>query len=279
MSSVGGTRFWGLAALFFVAVLGCSAPAAAPTPDVPATVEAEVGTRVSARVAVIPATVVAQVATQVAGVPTATAYPTYTPYPTYTLYPTATLTPVPTATKVPTATPRPTATAVPTATVRPTNTPRPTRTPRPTVTPTPVVRWGLPSEPVLIKDLVRSDRVRTGRFIFQGCYTGVSESEFGFHFLFSEDGEFASSSRFVLVRGFKPEAFMRKGRCYNMGVEFRGVKSYCYGYTGPSDSYPPRIPRPFEENERRYDSGCGSGWWLYRTPVYDLVHTGAWERR
>ena len=83
----------------------------------------------------IPATVTAQVQAHLDAVPTATSLPTQTPYPTYTPYPTPTE--VPTATHYPTATPRPTYTPYPTATPTPTPTAMPTPTPLPTATPVP----------------------------------------------------------------------------------------------------------------------------------------------
>ena len=65
----------------------------------------------------IPATVTAQLRSHLAAIPTATPAPTYTPYPTPTKSPTATpyptATPRPTYTLYPTPTPRPTATSVP----------------------------------------------------------------------------------------------------------------------------------------------------------------------
>ena len=75
----------------------------------------------------IPATVTAQVAQQLADLPTATALPTVTPLPTPTDIPTPTTEPTlrPSPTPVPTATPTPTPTATLTPTPRPTNTPRP----------------------------------------------------------------------------------------------------------------------------------------------------------
>ena len=106
-----------LVALMLLLVLAaCTAPPA-PTPD-------------------IPATVTAQVQAHLDSVPTATPAPTYTPYPTATPYPTPTT--APTATPYPTATPRPTYTPYPTATPTPTPTPVPTATstPLPTATPT-----------------------------------------------------------------------------------------------------------------------------------------------
>ena len=85
----------------------------------------------------IPATVTAQVAELMAAIPTATPYPTATPVPTYT--------PNPTATPLPTNTPYPTSTALPTATPYPTYTPYPTAlVPTPTYTPQPTasaIRW------------------------------------------------------------------------------------------------------------------------------------------
>lgn len=115
-------------ATIFLAVAACAQSAPTATPDVPATVEA-------------------QIVERLASIPTATAYPTLTPAPTYTLYPTATprptatfyptLKPLPTYTPYPTVTPYPTATPYPTLTPRPTPTNAPTATPYPTYTPYP----------------------------------------------------------------------------------------------------------------------------------------------
>ena len=109
-----------LTTALFVGVLGCATPAPA-TPD-------------------IPATVTAQVQDHLAAIPTDTPSPTYTPYPTATALPAptqaATATPYPTSTPRPTYTPYPTFTPTPTPTPVPTATPTPTPTPTPTATPT-----------------------------------------------------------------------------------------------------------------------------------------------
>ena len=106
-----------------LAVLSCAQPAPLATPD-------------------IPATVAAQVAERMAAIPTVAADPVATPAPTYTPYPTPTLTP--TATPYPTATPRPTYTPYPTTTAWPTYTPYPIPTPEPipTATPLPTIAAG-----------------------------------------------------------------------------------------------------------------------------------------
>lgn len=106
-----------------LAVLSCAQPAPLATPD-------------------IPATVAAQVAERMAAIPTVAADPVATPAPTYTPYPTPTLTP--TATPYPTATPRPTYTPYPTPTALPTYTPYPIPTPEPipTATPLPTIAAG-----------------------------------------------------------------------------------------------------------------------------------------
>ena len=88
--------------LTFLTIAACNNPVPEPTPDVPATVTA-------------------QVQSHLAAIPTATPVPTYTPYPTPTT--------VPTATPYPTFTPRPTYTLYPTP------------MPRPTATPVPEVAW------------------------------------------------------------------------------------------------------------------------------------------
>ena len=97
-----------LVAVLATALTACTAPPPAPTPD-------------------IPATVTAQVRTHLDSVPTATPLPTHTPYPTATPYPTPTA--LATYTPYPTATPRPTLVALPTHTPYLTATPRPTYTP------------------------------------------------------------------------------------------------------------------------------------------------------
>ena len=108
-------------ALLLLLTAACTTePEAVDTPDVQATVQAEV-------------------ANQLAAAPTATPWPTHTPYPTATAYPTSTpyptTTPVPTASPYPTATPQPTYTPYPTPTQAATSTPLPTYTPYPTPTP------------------------------------------------------------------------------------------------------------------------------------------------
>ena len=83
-------RAWTLAASLILLALACSAPGVPtpqPTPNIEATVSAEVETRLAA-------------------VPTATSYPTATPRPTYTRVPPRFV--VATATPEPTSTPRPT---------------------------------------------------------------------------------------------------------------------------------------------------------------------------
>ena len=99
-------------AMILLAVVACQAPA--PTPDIPATIEATVQL-------------------QTAPPNTATPYPTFTPFPTPTDMPTATA--YPTHTPYPTNTPFPTPTEAPTATPYPTHTPYPTNTPYPTTAP------------------------------------------------------------------------------------------------------------------------------------------------
>ena len=110
-----------------LAVLSCAQPAPLATPD-------------------IPATVAAQVAERMAAIPTVAADPVATPAPTYTPYPTPTR--ASTATPYPTATPRPTYTPYPTPTAWPTYTPYPIPTPEPIPTATPLptidagaIRW------------------------------------------------------------------------------------------------------------------------------------------
>ena len=106
-----------------LSALSCTQPAPPATPDVPATVAA-------------------QVAERMADIPTVAAYPVATPAPTYTPYPTPT--PAPTATPYPTATPRPTYTPYPPPTALPTYTPYPipTQEPIPTDTPQPTIDAG-----------------------------------------------------------------------------------------------------------------------------------------
>ncbi len=78
------------AAALLTALTACAAPE--PTPDIPATVAAQVQAQLTAIPTATPP-------------PTNTPYPTFTPKPTYTPYPT--LTPLPTYTPYPTATPPP----------------------------------------------------------------------------------------------------------------------------------------------------------------------------
>lgn len=114
--------------LLLVVVVACTTPPDSEgTPNVPATVQAEV-------------------ANQLAAAPTATAWPTHTPYPTATAYPTST--PYPTATPVPTASPYPTATPYPTYTPYPTPTQAATATPQPTYTPYPTPTPGVVLAPL-----------------------------------------------------------------------------------------------------------------------------------
>lgn len=221
-------------------LLGCCAPQ--PTPDIPATVESEVGQRVLARMVVVPATVTAQVAATVEAQVAATleAAPTATAYPTYTLFPTATLSP----------------------TFTPTPLPTPTATPEPT--PTPAVRWGLENNPVSIRDdFPVHGNPPKGDFVMRGCSTGEWDIGRRRSLLFSGDGQFGESSKFVLVSGFPVHHFWGPGLCYDMGVKFVGVSWYCYGHTlfgGPV-------------SDGRFCSG-----WKRLTPIYELVSDGAWER-
>ena len=126
--------------LFLVSCAGDPPPDPATEPVIPSTetpdIDATVAAEVSATVAALPTdTPVPTPAPTATPVPTATLapVPTELPAPTQTPMPTATPTPtpLPTATPVPTPTPLPTATPVPTPTRRPTATPRPTRTPTP----------------------------------------------------------------------------------------------------------------------------------------------------
>ena len=127
-----------VALLLLAAALACAAPPPTPiptaTPDIPATVTAQVAAIPTATA--YPTNTPYPTATPR---PTVTPYPTATPRPTYTLYPTPTA--VPTATPYPTSTPYPTATSYPTYTPYPTPTPTPTPTPRPTATPVPPIQW------------------------------------------------------------------------------------------------------------------------------------------
>lgn len=101
----------GLLALLSIFFLACStAQPQQPTPNISATVSAEIESRLEA-------------------IPSPEAAPTYTPYPTHTPYPTPTAPPTPT--------PPPTNTPSPTDTPSPTSTPYPTPTPEPTATPVP----------------------------------------------------------------------------------------------------------------------------------------------
>ena len=115
----------GLSAAF----LGCTGGAPTATPDVPATVEAQVEDRMRAITASAPSPTALPS-------PVPTAEPTITPVATVTAVPTPTPTPSPTPTAVPTATPTPSPTPTPTVTPTPT----PTATPTPTPTPTPTLQ-------------------------------------------------------------------------------------------------------------------------------------------
>lgn len=235
-------------------VVACASAAPPATPDIPATVEA-----------------------RLSQVPTATPYPTGTPWPTHTPYPTATPrpthTPYPTPTEVPTATPYPTPTALPTYTPyptatayptytpypTPTPTPRPTSTPWPTRTPIPTVKWGLPYNPVPIRNLAKSNRINTEPFILRGCYAGISKDN-GTSFTFTENGELRKGSKVAKVTGFPKGTLLSSSGCYNMAVQFKEVTEYCY-YTWPG------VPSLFS---------CSG--WTYNTPVFGLVTPGAFER-
>ena len=139
------------------------------TPDVSATVEAELTRLAESTPPDVPATVayeltrLAPTATSVP-LPTAAAtpVPTYTPRATPTATPRSTpiLTPRPTATATPR--PRPTATPWPTATRRPTPIPTPTATPRPTRTPIPTATpW--PRIEYCVRNLEKFARTETYR--------------------------------------------------------------------------------------------------------------------
>ena len=232
-----------------LAVIAC-APAAPPaTPNIPATVTA----RLSA-------------------IPTATPYPTFTPYPTPTKvstatpYPTATplptATPYPTPTALPTYTPYPTATAYPTYTPypTPTPTPRPTSTPRPTATPIPTVKWGLPYQPVSIRNATSGARINTEPFILRGCYAGIAGYD-GSSFTFTDNGKLTKNSKIAEVTGFAKGTFLSSLNCYNMAVQFKEVEEYCY-YT--SSLYIP----PF---------GSCTGF-TRSTPVFRLINPDSFER-
>ena len=125
-------------------------PTAAPTPDMRATVVAEITATALAQPTETPiptatpdtrATVVAEITATALAQPTATPTPTATNTPTPTATHTATPTATNTATPSPTATPTATATNTPsptaTHTATPTPTPPPTPTPSPVPTPTP----------------------------------------------------------------------------------------------------------------------------------------------
>ena len=125
-----------VASLLLLLTAACATSSPDPTPDISATVSAEV----QGQLAAIPTATPQPTHTPA---PTTTHYPTYTPVPTTTpsptptKVPTATLVPIPTPTLTPSPTPRPTITPRPAATPLPTNTPMPTETPRPTSTPRP----------------------------------------------------------------------------------------------------------------------------------------------
>ena len=114
-------------AALLLAVLACNnegepTPLPPPTPNIPATVQAQVTSYVDSLPAATPW-------------PTHTPYPTGTPYPTHTPYPTATA--LPTHTPYPTPTPGPTQELIQAPIQAPTAAPLPTYTPYPTYTPAP----------------------------------------------------------------------------------------------------------------------------------------------
>ena len=120
-----------------------SLPTAAPTPDMRATVVAEITATALAMPTETPtptatpdmrATVVAEITATALAMPTATPTPTHTATPSPTNTPTATATPSPTSTATPTATAAPTPIAAPTAAT--TGAPPATVAPTPTPTPT-----------------------------------------------------------------------------------------------------------------------------------------------
>ena len=131
-------NLWILCFVLGLSFTACFGSEPEPTPDIPATVTAQVQAQLADRttptVQASPTPVPPPTLP-----PTVTPYPTSTPYPTATPYPTPlpTSTPTPTATATPTATPTPTPTPTPEPTATPTPTPTLIPTPRPTATRTP----------------------------------------------------------------------------------------------------------------------------------------------
>lgn len=217
----------------FILLTACTVPQPTtppPTPDVPATVTAQVQAYLDA-------------------VPTDTPLPTQTPYPTYTPYPTPT--------EVSTATPYPTYTPYPT----PTRRPFPTASPTPTATPVPTYKWGVLNEATSVKELHESRFVPSEPFMLWGCYAGIEELR-GIRqmFLFSQDGGFKESSKFVNVYGFPKNSLIARRACYRMAVRYIGKEDYCY-----TSGYRPQL-----------FGGCSG--WNSTTLEFNLVSSDSFEK-
>ena len=225
--------------LIFVSLAACTSTPPTQTPD-------------------IPATVTAQVEEHLATIPTASPLPTYTPNPTYTPQPTTT--PVPTPAAKPTYTPAPTYTPVPTAT--PTPTPRPTRTPWPTPTPTETYKWGVENMPVEVRDLYADPDIyaRSRKLILKACYTGVDIEGSS---IFSQRGGFSSETKFVAVSGVTTTN-LSKGDCFLMGVRNVGRETYCYWTDFGNVRWPSSL-------------GCPSHGWKSLTLKFRINPIGAFE--
>ena len=270
-------------------LIACATPAPVPTataiptatPDIPATVDA--------RVAAVPTQTAYPTTTPYpTGTPrpTYTLYPTGTPWPTYTLYPTPTAlptatpyptyTPFPTATPYPTLTPWPTATVPPTATPRPTNTPLPTptatpyptATPKPTSTPRPATKWELPYQPI---NITQARSVKTRPFILYACSVGIkgpnNSPGYGetIGFTFTEDGKSENYSHYARVVGFRKNANIKTGSCYDMAVKYQGSAEICY--------YKPR------GHWRGPLIGTCDGGWVQETPLFRLTGSRNFSQR
>lgn len=164
----------------------------------------------------IPATVTAQVDEHLATLPTATPLPTYTPYPTFTPLPT--VTPKSTLLPAPTYTPHPSYTPFPTST--------PTPTPRPTPTPTETHKWGIPNKPIRVGELYTDPSLyaRSKQLILRACYTGVDIEGSG---IFSQSGGFSEQTKFVAVAGITTRNLSKRD-CLLIGVRNVGKETYCY---------------------------------------------------
>ena len=130
-------------------------------------------------------------------------------------------TPEPTATPTPTPTPEPTATPTLTPTPLPTSTPTPTSTNTPTPTPPLSGRYAVQEDRVITVGAIETKStawMKRGPLMIRGCHVGVVDT-------YSHDGSFSEDHFMVIV----PEVpGTRKGRCYEMVVEYQREEEYCY---------------------------------------------------